>query len=583
MKRNSLLILLVLSILGFNCQKEVKFQGSPVISGNMINATVQGNILDENGQPASGVTIQIGTSTVITNAKGYFRISNASVDKASALVKAEKSGYFKAFRVFVATKGVNQVVIKLIKKISTGNITASSGGEVTLANGTKISLPANGVITASGGAYSGIVNVYASYIDPTRTDIVDILPGSFFAKDKEDKPVILTSYGMLAVELESASGEKLQVATGKTATLTIPIPASAQASAPASLPMWYVDEQTGIWKEEGTATKTGSGYVAEVKHFTYWNCDVPGPTVNFTATFVTDHGVPLVNTSIVIRPAGGYGNSAHGYTDSLGQVSGPIPANMNLVLEVMGACYNGIYSQNIGPFSSNVNMGTIVVPNGNASVVTVKGKLVSCNNAPVTNGYAIIYYDNFTRYASVNSNGEFATAFASCTGIPATCEVIGVDIGGQQQGIAVSTIVTAPETNTGTIAACGTSTQQYINYSVDGSSYSISTAGNDTLLFATTNNTQPSGFLTNVYGHHTSNEHIFFTFANNGVPGTYPLNHMEVLNYTRTALVAPLDVSLTVFPQVGQYYEGNFSGQFRDSSDLVPLHTINCSFRVRRN
>ena len=170
-----------------------------------------------------------------------------------------------------------------------------------------------------------------------------------------------------------------------------------------------------------------------------------------------------------------------------------------------------------------------------------------------------------------------------CTGIPATCEVIGVDIGGQQQGIAVSTIVTAPETNTGTIAACGTSTQQYINYSVDGNSYSISTAGNDTLLFATTNNAQPSGFLTTVYGHHTSNEHIFFTFANNGVPGTYPLNHMEVLNYTRTALVAPLDVSLTVFPQVGQFYEGNFSGQFRDSSDLVPLHTINCSFRVRRN
>jgi hypothetical protein len=584
MKRNSLFtLLLVLSILGFNCQKELSFQGDPGNSGNKIKATIQGNILDENGQPADGVSIQIGTATVITNAKGYFRITNVSVEENAALVKAEKPGYFKAYRVFTATKGVNQVVIKLIKKVSAGNFMAGSGGDVTLSNGTKISLPANGVMTASGAAYSGSVNIYASYIDPTRTDIIDLLPGSFLARDKDDKEVILTSYGMLAVELESNSGEKLQVATGSAATLTIPIPASAQASAPASIPMWYVDEQTGIWKEEGIANKTGSDYIAQVKHFTYWNCDIPGPTVNFTAKFVTSHGVPLVNTCIVIRPVGGFGNSAHGYTDSLGQVSGPIPANMNLVLEVIGACYNGIYSQNIGPFSSNINMGTITVPNGNPAIVTVKGKLVNCNNAPVTNGYAIIYYDNFTRYSNVNANGEFSTAFASCNTVPSNCQVIGVDLGAQQQGIAVTTVVTVPETNTGTIAACGTSTQQYINYSVDGNSYSISTAANDTMLLSSTVPSQPMLYQTFIYGHHMINGNIYFTFDNNGVPGPYPLNHLEVLNYNRIALIAPFDVSLTNFPQAGQFYEGNFSGQFRDSSDLVPIHTVNCSFRIRRN
>jgi hypothetical protein len=271
-------LLICISVLTFNCQKEVSSGGgnpvAPTSAASPITASLQGTVFDETGQPASGVSIKVGSKSTTTNAKGYFRINNASLDKYASLVTAEKAGYFKALRTFNATSGTNLVMIKLIKRISAGNINAAAGGDVSLTNGAKISLPANAVVNAqTNAAYSGPVTVYAAYIDPTSIDIGKEVPGSFSAVDANNRSVVLTSYGMMAVELVSSSGEKLQIAAGKSSTLTTPIPASAVATAPATISLWYLDEQTGLWKEEGQATKNGSVYVGNVKHFTYWNCD----------------------------------------------------------------------------------------------------------------------------------------------------------------------------------------------------------------------------------------------------------------------------------------------------------------------
>ena len=149
------LFLFLISVLSFNCQKEFSNTGfgttntennlsAPVI------ATLQGNILDENGQPAEGVQITVGSKTATTNASGYFRIINAALDKNASLVTAEKPGYFKAYRTFNATSAVNQVVIKLLKKTLAGSVNAITGGDIALSNGAKISLPANGVVKESG-------------------------------------------------------------------------------------------------------------------------------------------------------------------------------------------------------------------------------------------------------------------------------------------------------------------------------------------------------------------------------------------------------------------------------------------------
>lgn len=580
------ILLMSISVISFNCQKEVSYSGPGIPdTGNNntdpITATLQGNVVNENGQPATGVTLKVGTKTATTNAYGYFRIVNAALDKNTSLVTAEKAGYFKAYRTFGATSGVNQVMIQLIKKTSAGTVNSTSGGSVSLSNGSKIALPSNGVVKASGGAYTGSINVYAAYIDPASPAIAETVPGSFLANDKNGKKVILASYGMLAVELESSAGEKLQIASGKTATLTTPIPASLQASAPASISMWFVDEQTGLWKEEGTAIKNGTNYLGDVKHFTYWNCDVAGPTVTLSATFKNPEGLPLVYAEIRIRPVTGYG-SAHGYTDSLGQVCGPVPANVNLILEVMSPCNTVMYSQNIGPFSSSVNLGTITV-NSNSSIVTVQGRLLNCSGVPVSNGYAIINYDNTTRYASVqNANGDFAITFYTCAGMPLTCGILAVDAAAQQQGAMINVTVTSPVTNAGNITACGTSVLQYINYNLDGTNHSVSSlVSGDSftgISYDSTNNTHGAYIV----GSHSNTGAISFNFDNSGATGAYVFKYLNIPGFNYTTLVQPFTVTVTNYPQApGEFFEGSFSGQFKDPVNVT--HTISCSFRVRRS
>jgi hypothetical protein len=577
------LLLVFVAILSFQCQKEISHGGGDPDNDVLITRTVQGNIVDENGQPASGVTVRVGSKTVITDAKGYFRVVNAGISKNASLVTAEKSGYFKAYRSFIATSGANHVSMKLIKKELAGTI-AAGGGEITLSNGAKVALPANAVVKAAGGSYSGAVNVYAAYIDPAAGDISETVPGSFMADDGNNKRVTLASYGMMAVELESASGEKLQIATDKTATLTMPIPLSIQSSAPATISLWYVDEQTGIWKEEGTAAKSGTQYIGQVKHFSFWNCDVSMQAINLSMTIKNNEGAPLVHVPVrLTRTAPGPGSQSYGFTDSLGQVSGLVPANEALLLEVLDPCHNAVYSQNIGPFAQHTNLGVITITNSGSALVTIKGTLLNCSGSPVTNGYAIIAIGNNSSYVNVNSSGEFSLSMTRCSATPATCDITGVDNGTQQQGTVSGITIVSPITNAGNIMACGTSSLQYINYTLNGTNYSITSIASDSLYMFTSQQGAVPYVTTAGAWNSATNASINFAFTSPMAPGVYPMDRLSVNGFQNQFLIQPFNIAVTNFPTVpGGFYEGSFSGQFRDPQVTTPVHTISGTFRMRR-
>ena len=580
--------LIFVSVLFFQCQKEISYISDPgiqITTPEPITARLQGTVLDENGQPASGVSVKVGSQVVITDNRGYFRIMNASLDKKSSVVTAEKTGYFKAYRTFAATSGTNQVIIKLIKRTLAGTIDAATGGTVTLANGSKIELPASGVVVASNnGAYTGTVNVYAAYIDPTANDIDQTVPGSFMANDKNGTRVILSSYGMIAVELESSSAQKLQIKSGSKATLTTAIPSPVQTSSPSTIALWSVDEQSGIWKEEGTATKQGNVYVGEVSHFSFWNCDVSVNAILLNLSLKNTDGSPLVYAHVRIKRLTSYPAQANGSTDSLGQVSGYVPSNESLLLEVVDQCFNVIYSQNIGPFTQNTTLPAITISNTANSVITVTGTLLNCNGNPVTNGFAIIYYGWNTSYAQTDANGVFSTNFTTCfSTIPPAIQIIGIDNAALQQSSITSVPAVVPVTSAGNITACSSSSAQYINYTLDGTSYSIGGNPTDSL----------NAFVMTVgQGSTTSTTIIIRGFEASGfnniylkssiLPmtlGTYPMDLLNVQNFNQIVPTAPAStVTMTNFPtSPGQYYEGTFTAQFNSGGP----HTLSGSFRIR--
>lgn len=469
-KLTNLLAIMVFMFTIHSCKKNEIAATDPIVPydpGTTVTTTVAGKVLNQTGDALNGVTITIGSQTVVTDASGSFIIPKATLSKNAGVITATKAGYFTGSRTIRPKESVvNNIVIQMIKKTVTGSFTNASGGTVTTNGSAKIDFPAGAVVTKSGAAYTGTVKVSAYYLDPTSNTINTEMPGDLRGINANNNEQILTSYGMVNVELNGSNGEALQLATGKQATLTMPLPSATQGAAPATIPLWYFDETKGMWIEQGTATKTGNTYVGTVSHFTWWNCDWGGGPLTLTAKFVDANGNPLNNYHVYyITNTGWGGGGGHGYTASDGSLTGNIPANQTIVVKVMSdQCNSTLYTATVGPFTQNTDLGSITVILPTNTLLQFKGTVVDCNNNPVANGYAIIHFGNDTRYSYI-SNGNLNSINWYCSTVPTGTATIDIfDMSTLKKNASPITVnVTGAGTyNINQVAACGV--QAFVNY-----------------------------------------------------------------------------------------------------------------------
>lgn len=598
LSQNTVLITFLSFLLFTACQREIEDPGgiTPPTGGVDDNITVvagvRGVVVDENSQPVAGATVTSGTNSTTTDRYGVFRFNNINLSKANGYVKVTKTGYFTGSRTFVTTAGRTHTVrIRLLPKTTTGTFAASAGGTVTLGTGGKLVMPANAVTDASGTAYSGAVNIAMTWIDPTAPNLPEIVVGDLRGITTDGQERGLETFGMLGVEMTGASGQTLKIAAGKTAELTFPVPAAILANAPATIDLWHFDETKGRWMQEGTATKTGSTYVAQVSHFSFWNCDAPFPLVDLCMTLVNAANTqPLIGVQVrIVRPNNSYGA---GWTDSTGNLCGKVPKNEALVLQVLGQCNNVVYTQNIGPFGSNTNLGTISVNIPAANSLTITGTLVNCAGGNVTNGAVAIQTTGSFNYPVAVSNGTFSLTILRCTTDPVSFSIVGADYTTSQYSLPVSGSGTSGTVNIGTIQACGSATE-YIEFNVDGIPLSYVEFPPDQVMAFDSVATGGFTTKTTVYGADVTNGNVEtsrFTFSNNEVPGTYPLStdpfDVDITNGTTILLKqfvsANPTVTITTFGPVGTgFIEGNFNQQMR-AGPTAPIQNVQCTFRVKR-
>lgn len=582
MKLRPILLLICLISFFTECKKDSIDNNNPLpnpVLPDPISTRLQGNVFDENGMPMIGATVTAGSQTALTDDRGYFRFQSVTLDKNATVVTAEKTGYFKGFRTLAATEGTNQVIIKMIPKTLAGTVSSSSGGTVTLTNGSTITFPANSIVKKSNNSpFNGTVNVYAAYIDPTAANISEIVPGSFMANDKNGNRVMLSSYGMMSVELESSSAEPLQIKAGSSATLAVTIPNSLLSTAPSTIPMWSVNETSGLWNEEGSAIRQGNFFVGNVSHFSSWNVDLPFPSAYVSVTLKNVNAAPLAYTWIKISTQSGNSMQSFCLTDSLGHARALVPVGSALLMEVTDRCGVTFFSQNIGPFSQNTNLGTITITSTTTThVLTVTGRLVDCNNNPVTNGYARVHYGYMTNFASTDSMGNFSMNFITCNQATATLDVLGVDQAALLQASLSNVTVTTPTTNVGSITVCGTSSIQFLNYSISGRGTVHIGSNPQDFLFASTAGVT-ANYTSTIEGTSTNGDHIYFQYWQPVLaPGTYTMMATMITGLPQIPENGSV-VALTSFATAsGMYYEGSFFALFNQGAD-----TLSGNFRIRR-
>ncbi|MFI5218810.1 MAG: carboxypeptidase-like regulatory domain-containing protein [Bacteroidia bacterium] len=400
----SLLIVSSLFILIYSCSKD-EINSSGGGSGSTVRTTISGMVLDENNAAVNNVTVTAYSQTATTNQYGVFVLKDVNVDKKRCIVQFSKAGYFNRAHAFIGTANtVNYVRVVMISNAQTHTLNATAGGTVTLPDNSSVQFAPNSFVTATGIAYTGTVSLTVKHLSPDAANFGFMIPGGDLAGENlNGENVSLYTYGMLGVELKGSSGEALQLAAGTTATLTMTIAASQQATAPATIPLWFFDDATSLWKEEGTATKVGNNYVGMVAHFSWWNCDYPGPRAFVKGKVVDCEGTPVSN--IVVTIDGNWNT----ITDQNGIYQNWIPSGYTFTIQVL-AIYNPGLVQN-----SQVEIISVLSPNQVFVVpdlvvpcpTRVAGIIKTCNGENTPGGVLLsnssgFYYYQYTLTGSFN-------------------------------------------------------------------------------------------------------------------------------------------------------------------------------------
>ena len=554
---------------------------NPII--RLVSGSLVGFVQDQNGDPVTDADISLGTLTTNTDEFGHFFFNDVSLNARGSLVQITKAGYFDGSRRFFPLDGEKSYIkIELIDKIFSNSFNAQAGSTISLPGGASVQFAGGSISKNNGEAYDGNVRMAASWLNPSMASTLNRMPGSLQGVDEFNLEVALGTYGMLAVELEGSGGEALNLAEGTTATLTMPVPAALQASAPDEIPLWSYYEPLGIWVKEGTATLTGGSYVGEVSHFSFWNCDAPFPLIEFEAQFIDADGNPLINHQINILYSGSYTGS--GWTDYNGFVSGLIPANADLEIQVLNICHEVVFTMPIGPFSDDVSLGQITVPDGtgvNSTIIT--GELLNCDGQPVLEGIVLAEYLGQTVYHYTDGS-PFELTLTSCSGLTEVV-VTGIDLTDLTQS---DPMVVNPnlQTDLGQISVCDQQLQNYIELTVDGVTalYTNPTVQTDTF----NNDTTATGY-TNIqaFAQQTGGGEYYIYFGFEGTTmGSYggDANYIEIIQDYGLEWQFQggqfENLVVTAYGEPGEAIIGTFSGLLTTPSG--PTANVSGSFSVIR-
>ncbi|HUH75443.1 MAG TPA: fibrobacter succinogenes major paralogous domain-containing protein [Chitinophagales bacterium] len=344
-------------------------------------------VFDESEKTLSGATVKVGGQTKQTDNKGSVEFESVSLNTMYAVITSEKTGYMKGTRTIVPVKDItNTAFITLQTKGPKQTIDASKGGELKFDSEQVIlNFPAGCIADANGDLYSGIVHVFARYIntDAETDEAYYIIPGNSKGLTNDNKIVNLYSDGMLNVELTDEKGNPLQILIGKTVKVTIP----NYYLSISEMPAWHFNETYGLWLQSGTATTNGTHYSFEANHFSTWSIGEFVTLVeNTTVTIIDTYGNPIKNQYIGVYTQD-YEHFLQGVTtDDKGRIY-LLPVVQFYVLQLDTDCQNLV--KLVDMTSSEI---VVVFPISNMSTQTFQfsGTLRDCSGVLKNSKYQLV-------------------------------------------------------------------------------------------------------------------------------------------------------------------------------------------------
>jgi len=312
------------------------------------------NISDE---PIAGAVATFKGNTTTTDENGVYRFSDVEVGSQHNTVKIEKEGYFENARTFRTAESAILYQKSILQEKSFDHKFQSDSDGLVEFDRVKIQFPANSIIVERNGEiYSGEVLLAMTPMDPSLERLAELMPGDMSAREDDGSISTLESFGMGNVEMQSPTGERLQIGENQNVEMSYKVSEEFLSQAPAIIDMWSFDFDIGVWIKEGQASLNGDVYTGIVSHFSSWNYDVSAPSVVVSGQVMSNIG-NLTYYSVQIHNEDNEGG--HGTTDDQGQFSGRVEAGVPLTMRILTNtnCSLLVHEEEIGPFTTDTDLG----------------------------------------------------------------------------------------------------------------------------------------------------------------------------------------------------------------------------------
>ena len=241
-----------------------------------------------------------------TNRNGNYSVQ-VRVDPGRLTITANATGFAPQSVIVDVSDGSRRTAdLAMIPVQVTQPFQPENNAAIQVDGQTVVSLSANVLETASGGAASGQATARVTVLDASKDP--SVMPGDmeqWNADTGEAEPI--ESFGAMNVEFTGGNGNRLNLASGKQARISIPLASGRRPEdAPKSIPLYYWSDATGYWVEEGTATleRTAGGkwaYTGSVGHFSTWNADVLYELITMKGCVQDQQGKPVKNVEVTAR------------------------------------------------------------------------------------------------------------------------------------------------------------------------------------------------------------------------------------------------------------------------------------------
>ena len=308
----------------------------PVVEPPLPNGAITGQVVGgANNAPLAGAAVRTSAGAVTTGSDGKFSVPAPAGDR--TLVQIEADDFADAFRVTRVRSGQTTVLgITLVPVSISATVGVASGGTVADPNSTaRVVIPADGLVPQGGKAAAGDVTVKLARIDPGKDP--NLMPGDFRGVSVGGGDATpIESFGAVLLDIRDSAGTRYDFAPGKPATIRIPV-GSLSVNPPDTIPLWYFDETAGVWKEQGTASRQGTGasafYEGPVTRSRYWNADQRMDTV-FVSGCVRDTSNQPVADAMVQAKSSDYIGTSSAITSADGTFRIAIRKDSNVSLGV---------------------------------------------------------------------------------------------------------------------------------------------------------------------------------------------------------------------------------------------------------